>query len=294
MNNTKIIISLIPILILIVIIVLILNVKSYGSLKSIKSRDIIAPPSGAKPWCTDLIYTFTVSGSTAEKMLMVPKSMTATYPRIKLTEDGNILKDDTIINVKKNMTLPGIAGALTPSGVPLSSYSIKKGDLVIGKYGLDNESIFTDYDNPCQTDFNLVIPDIKLTTDTNFTDKPMYATNEYTLTFFTRSNVSGPSVKATYFPTPSVRANRSIEYFKPAFTVVSYYGIDGLRIERKDKVLKEQYKDYDTNQIQITPIQITPIQSIPFTYKLIDKNPLEPLPQVQLKAVFDKFNNSFI
>lgn len=289
MNNTK-IISLILILILIVIIVVILNVKSYGSLKSIKSRDIIAPPSGAKPWCMDLIYTFTVSGSTTETRLMVPKSMTATYPRIKLTEDGNILKDDTIINVKKNMALPGIAGALTPLGVPLSSYSIKKGDLVIGKYGLDNESIFTDYDNPCQTDFKLeIIPDIKLTTDTNFTDKPLYAVNEYTLTFFTRSNLSGASVKATYAPTPSLRANGSVEYFKPAFTVVNMYGIDGLRIERKDKVLKEQYKDFDPNQIELTPIQ-----SIPFAYKLIDKNPLERLPQAQLKAVFNNFNNSFI
>jgi hypothetical protein len=94
-----------------------------------------------------------------------------------------------------------------------------------------------------------------------------YSENDYTIKFFTKSNVSGPSIKTHYDLISASNGWTNVgKYYKPVFTIKTKYGIDGLRIERNDKLLKEPYKVFDNTLIDLIKINDE-------TYTLVDKNP---------------------
>jgi hypothetical protein len=246
-----------------------------------------------KPWCYETSYEFTqtVSGVTSSSSTVkVAKSTTATFPKIQL---GDIVSGSTI-NVIKNV----YKDTNTPikTTIEFSGGKFKKDGKDTELYELSADGLFIDYDNACQDYFKLDKPTFgdSIPIDTlNISPTPPVsnANITYIIQFVSRDGrESSESGKIYISFTPNADATFN-KY--PFFDIMSPYGKDGLRIQRKKldgslEMLKKEYEE-PVSTVNLT----TKLRGIIPYFQFRDTNPI----QVQAKALaatFKSFNNSFI
>jgi hypothetical protein len=120
------------------------------ALKFIKD-DKTLPYASTNPWCADVSYTFTVSGSgVTPTVIKTEKSYSNTYPMINLKyDDGSSLASSDKVVVKKTI------GTNPPTTFEISMGDTKSSDT---KYEITSDSVFVDYDNPCENKSELETP----------------------------------------------------------------------------------------------------------------------------------------